>query len=142
MSIRPSKHEDQDDAAASLDLAGQAVRAFNHRTNTRFASYPNGWNHVPDVYRCLGELIYLTSGLRQAIHHLSEAMQAQLEVGYVAGDAGSTYDGRPELAIATARAALAVARRSAAQMYAEFDLAQTAISRIHYTGPDLDGDAA
>lgn len=124
--------------SAALDIAGQAVRASNHRTGTRFADCGrHGWNHVPDVYRCLGELTYLTSGLRQAIWHMSEAMQAQLESGHVGVDPGSPYDGRPEQAIATACAALAAARTTAARLYAELDGAQTAISRIHYRGPDL-----
>lgn len=124
---------------AALDIAGQAVRAFNHRTNTRFADYRNGWNHVPDVYRCLGEMTYLIGGLRQAIWHMSEAMQAQLEAGHVDADSGSQYDGRPEQAVAAACAALAHARTAAARLYVEFDSAQAAISRIHYSGPDLDG---
>lgn len=124
----------------TLDVAGQAVRAFNHRTNTRFADYRNGWNHVPDVYRCLGELTYLTGGLRQAIWHMSEALQAQLQAGHVDADSGSEYDGRPEHAIASACAALADARAAAATLYAGLDSAQTAISRIHYSGPDLHGD--
>lgn len=122
----------------TLDIAGQAVRAFNHRTNTRFADYRNGWNHVPDVYRCLGELTYLAGGLRQATWHMSEAMPAQLEAGHVGADSGSEYDGRPEQAVASACAALADARAAAARLYAEFDAAQSAISRIHYSGPDLD----
>jgi hypothetical protein len=126
--------------SAALDIAGQAVRAFNHRTNTRFADCRNGWNHVPDVYRCLGELTYLTGGLRQAIWHMSEAMQAQLEAGHVDADSGSQYDGRPEQAVAAACAALAHARTAAARLYAELDAAQSAISRIHYSGPDLDGE--
>ena len=122
------------------DIAGQAVRAFNHRTDTRFADYRNGWNHVPDVYRCLGELTCLTGGLRQAVWHMSEAMQAQLQAGHVAADSGSEYDGRPEHAIASACAALDAARAAAARLYAEFDAAQSAISRIHYGGPDLDDE--
>lgn len=126
--------------SAALDIAGQAVRSFNHRTNTRFSGYRDGWNHVPDVYRCLGELTYLASGLRQTIWHMSEAMQAQLEDGLVDADPESQYDGRPDLAIAVACAALARARTAASRLYAEFDSAQSAISRIHYSGPDLDGD--
>lgn len=125
--------------SAVLDIAGQAVRTFNHRTNTRFFDYRNGWNHVPDVYRCLGELTYLTSGLRQAIWHMSEAMQAQLAAGHVAADTGSQYDRRPEQAVAAACAALAHARTAASRLYAELDAAQSAISRIHYCGPDLKG---
>lgn len=124
--------------SAALDVAGQAVRAFNHRTSTRFDDcYRNGWNHVPDVYQCLGELTYLAGGLRQAIWHMSEAMHAQQEAGHVEADSGSHYDGRPEQAIATACAALAVARTAAARLFAELDAAQSAISGIHYSGPDL-----
>ena len=127
-------------ASETLDIAGQAVRAFNHRTNTRFSEYRNGWNHVPDVYRCLGELTYLTGGLRQAIWHMSEAMQAQLQAGHVAADFGSEYDGQPEQAVASACAALADARAAVARLHSGLDSAQAAISRIHYSGPDLDND--
>ena len=132
--------EDDGTGRAALDIAGQGVRAFNHRTNTRFADYRNGWNHVPDVYRCLGELTYLTGGLRQVIEHISESMQAALEAGHVAADAGSKYDGRPEQAIADARAALAAAHTSAENLYVGFESAQSAISRIPYAGPDLGGE--
>ncbi|WP_375502670.1 hypothetical protein [uncultured Jatrophihabitans sp.] len=125
--------------SSALDIAGQAVRSFNHRTNTRFSDSRNGWNHVPDVYRCLGELTYLTGGLRQAIWHMTEAMQAQLETGHVGADSGSQYDGQPEAAIAAACGALSHARTALSRLYAELDLAQAAISRIHYSGPDLDG---
>ena len=63
--------EDDVSGRAVLDIAGRAVRAFNHRSsNTHFDDVNRGrtgWSHVPDVYRCLGELIYLTGGLRQVI---------------------------------------------------------------------------
>ena len=132
--------EDDGTGRAALDIAGQGVRAFNHRTNTRFADYRNGWNHVPDVYRCLGELTYLTGGLRQVIEHISESMQAALQAGHVAADDGSKYDGRPEQAIADARAALAAAHSATKDLYVGFESAQSAISRIHYAGPDLGGE--
>lgn len=110
---RPIDAEDDGTPCAALDVAGQAVRAFNHRSGPRFSGYRNGWTHVPDVYRCLGKLTYLTGGLRQVVDHMSEATQAQLEAGHVAADNGSTYEGRPEQAIAAARAALAAASMSA-----------------------------
>lgn len=132
--------EDNGTGRAALDIAGQAVRAFNHRTNTRFDDVSHGrteWNHVPDVYRCLGELTYLTGGLRQVIEHMGSAMKAQLDAGGVGADAGSPYEGRPEDAIAAARAALGTAEAAATNLYAAFETAQTAISRIHYAGPDF-----
>ena len=132
--------EDDGSGRAALDVAGQAVRAFNHRTNTRFAGHRNGWNHVPDVYRCLGELTYLAGGLRQVIEHMSSAMQVQLEAGHVGADIGSKYEGQPEDAIVAARAALGSADAAVTNLYAAFETAQSAVSRIHYTGPDLDGD--
>lgn len=132
--------EDNGTGRAALDVAGQAVRAFNHRTNTRFDDASQGrteWNHVPDVYRCLGELTYLTGGLRQVIEHISSAMKAQLEADGVGADPGSTYEGRPEDAITAARAALGAAEAAATNLYAAFETAQNEISRIHYTGPDF-----
>jgi hypothetical protein len=132
--------EDDGSGRAALDIAGQAVRAFNHRTNTRFDDVSQGrtgWSYVPDIYRCLGELTYLTGGLRQVIEHMSSAMKAQLEAGGVGADAGSPYEGRPEDAIAAARAALGAAEAAATNLYAGFETAQTAVSRIHYTGPDF-----
>lgn len=132
--------EDDGTPRAVLDIAGQAVRAFNHRTGTRFTTYRNGWNHAPDVYRCLGELTYLTGGLRQVIEHMRAALHAQLDAGELDADPGSEYDGRPEQAIAATRAALDAAEQAAATLYGGFDAAQNALSRIHYAGPDLDGD--
>ncbi len=132
--------EDNGSGRAALDIAGQAVRAFNHRTNTRFDDVSHGrtgWNHVPDVYRCLGELTYLTGGLRQVIDHISSAMEAQLEAGGVGADVGSTYEGRPQDAITAARAALGAAHAAATNLYAAFETAQNEISRIHYAGPDF-----
>lgn len=132
--------EDDGTPRAALDVAGQGVRAFNHRTGTRFSAHRGGWTYVPDVYDCLGELTYLAGGLRQVIEHMSEAMQRQLAAGHVEADAGSRYEDRPDQAIATARAALAVADHAAARAYGAFQAAQAAISRIHYAGPDMDGD--
>ncbi len=134
---------DDGSGRAALDIAGQAVRAFNHRTNTRFDDVSRGrigWSYVPDVYRCLGELTYMTGGLRQVIEHMSSAMKAQLEAGGVGADAGSTYEGRPEDAIAEARAALGVAEAAATNLYAAFETAQSTISRINYAGPGADED--
>lgn len=125
---------------AALDIAGQAVRAFNHRTNTRFATYRNGWNHVPDVYWCLGELTYLTGGLRQVIEHMSSAMRDQFDAGHLGADVGSEYEGRPGQAIVTAQTALTAAEHALGILYGGLDAAQCAISRIHYAGPDLDED--
>ena len=137
-------HIDQNPSAtaatpsAALDIAGQAVRAFNHSTSTRFFDHRNGWNHVPDVYRCLGELTYLTNNLRQAIWHMSEAIQGQLNAGHIGADPGWQYDGQPEAAVAAACASLDHARAAASRLHAELDSAQAAISRIHFNGPDLD----
>lgn len=132
--------EDDGSGRAALDIAGQAVRAFNHRTNTRFDDVSQGrtgWNHVPDVYRCLGELTYLTGGLRQVIEHMSSAMKAQLEAGGVGADVGSPYEGRPEDAVTAAQVALGAAEAAATNLYAAFATAQNEISRIHYAGPDF-----
>jgi hypothetical protein len=48
---------------AALDVAGQAVRAFNHRSATRFDPCRDGWQYPSDAYRALAELIYLTGAL-------------------------------------------------------------------------------
>jgi len=133
--------EDDGSGRAALDIAGQAVRAFNHRTVARFDTHRrSGWNHVPDAYRVLGELKYLTSSLRQVIEHMNGALQHSLDDGHVGADIGSDYEGKPEEAIAKARAALTHAEANAESMYSAFETAQGLISRIHYTGPDLGDD--
>lgn len=136
----PIDVEDDGSPRAALDLAGQGVRAFNHRSGQRFHPYRDGWNHVPDVYRCLGELYYLAGLLPQAVQHMSDSMNAALEAGHVGADPGSEYDGRPEVAIAAALAALEQAPGAARTLYDALSAAQNAISRIHYAGPGLEGD--
>lgn len=51
---------------ALADQAGQAIRATNHHTIT-----PHGDMSVPDLYRVVGELGYLTRCLDQMLHQLS-----------------------------------------------------------------------
>src|SRR4051812_588584 len=102
----PIDVEDDGSPRAALALAGQGVRAFNHRSDQRFVSHRNGWNYVPDVYRCLGELTYLTGMLPQIFQHMTASMDAQLEQGHIPIDPGTMFDGNPAAAIQTADAAL------------------------------------
>ena len=49
--------EDDGTPRAALDIAGQGVRAFNHRSHLRFSRH--GWQYPSDAYCALGELTYL-----------------------------------------------------------------------------------
>lgn len=131
-------YSDVDDGTprGALDLAGQAVRWFNHRSGTRFNPSNDGWLYVPDVYRCLGELTYLTGMLPQVAQQMSESMRAALDVGDVGIDYGAS--GTPEAVIDEANAALDRARVAAHQLYQAWGDAQSAINRVHYAGPELE----
>lgn len=138
----PIDVDDDGTPRAALDLAGQAVRAFNHRSSERFhdGRGRDGWTYVPDVYRCLGELTYLTGMLPQVADHMRHSMRAALEAGHADADPGSEYEGRPKLAIDRATEALKQAAHLSQQLYAAWGEAQAAINRIHYSGPDLGDD--
>ena len=56
----PIEVEDDGSPRAARDIAGQGVRAFNHRTSRRFNPHGAGWQFPSDAYRSLGELTYLT----------------------------------------------------------------------------------
>jgi hypothetical protein len=133
-----SDYDDIDDGTprGALDLAGQAVRRFNHRSSLRFEPNNNGWLHVPDVYRCLGELTYLTGMLPQVAQHMSASMRAALKDGQVGIDQDTP--GTPDSAIDEANAALDRARLAAQQLYRAWADAQSAINRAHYAGPELE----
>src|SRR4051794_30441895 len=82
---------------AALDLAGQAVRAFNHRSSARFHPGRDGWQYPSDAYRALGELTYLTGALPQVFAHIAASLSAQLEQGHIASTtAPATPTTRPQ----------------------------------------------
>jgi hypothetical protein len=91
---------------AALDVAGQAVRAFNHRSATRFDPCRDGWQYPSDAYRALGELIYLTGALPQVFGHIASSLLAQLEQGHIEIDYGTAYAGNPKAAVAAESVAL------------------------------------
>jgi hypothetical protein len=133
-----SDYGDIDDGTprGALDLAGQAVRWFNHRSSLRFDPNSDGWLYVPDAYRCLGELTYLTGMLPQVAQHISASMRAALEDGHIGLDQDAP--GTPDSAIDEATAALDRARLAAQQLYRAWADAQCAINRAHYAGPALE----
>jgi hypothetical protein len=122
----------------ALDVAGQAVRAFNHRSVRRFCPERQGWRYVPDAYRCLGELTHLTGMLPQVGDHLAESIVVALAAGQAALDYGEP--GTVGVAIAAAGEALGRAEQAARELYRAYADAQNAISRVHYSGPEMDGD--
>jgi hypothetical protein len=123
---------------AALDLAGQAVRAFNHRSSARFHPGRDGWQYPSDAYRALGELTYLTGALPQVFAHIAASLRAQLEQGHIGIDQGTSYADNPAAAIEAASTALASATQTAHRLYSGLADAQTAISAASYTGPDLE----
>jgi hypothetical protein len=123
---------------AALDLAGQAVRAFNHRSSARFHPGRDGWQYPSDAYLALGELTYLTGALPQVFAHIAASLRAQLEQGNIGIDHGTSYADNPAAAIEAASTALASATHAAHRMYHGLAGAQTAINAASYTGPDMD----
>lgn len=119
---------------AALEVAGQAVRAFNHRSATRFDSCRKGWQYPSDAYRALGELTYLTGLLPQVFDHIASSLRAQLEQGHIEIDYGTAYAGSPEAAIAGASAALVRATQDARHLYRALATAQNAINAASYAG--------
>ena len=121
---------------AALDVAGQAVRAFNHRSGQRFAAQRLGWNYAPDVYRCVGELTYMIGMLPQVCQHMIESMRAQLNDGHLAIDRGTRFEAHPEIAIDATCAALADVRQTAQVMASALSKAQIAVNAASYIGPE------
>jgi hypothetical protein len=133
----PFDVEDDGTPRAALDVAGQGVRAFNHRTAERFNDRADGWSFPNDAYRALGELTYLVGALPQVLQHIMSSLRDALEQGHVGIDRGEQYEGHPELAIEAVSVAMEKATQAVHQMYRGVANAQSVVARAHYTGPDL-----
>lgn len=133
-----SQIEDDGTPNKALDIAGQAVRDFNHRSSGRMQITQPGWQYAPDAYRALGELTVLAGGLPQAFQQIIAALRGELEANLIAIDRGSTYDGDPAAAIKAASVALERAITAAHQMYQGIADAQTAINAAAYGGSEPD----
>ena len=81
--------EDDGTPARALDIAGQAVRDFNHRSHGRFRIGKPGWEYPSNAYSALGELTYLAGGLPQAFEQIMAALRDAHEQGFIEIDAGS-----------------------------------------------------
>ena len=130
--------DDDGEPSTALDIAGQAVRDFNHRTNSYMRITQPGWRFAPDAYQALGELTVVAGGLPQAFQQIMGALRHELELNLIGIDAGTTYAGDPEAAIEAVSFALEVATRAAHQLYRGLADAQAAINAAHYAGPDSD----
>jgi len=119
----------------ALDIAGQAVRDFNHRTIDGMRPSTLGWQFIPDAYGALGELAVLVGGLRQALTQIAAAIEGQLRLNQVKIDIGTTYEEHPEQAVAAAVASLSQAARGARHLYAGIKDAQNSINAAAYAGP-------
>lgn len=128
--------EDTGEPNAALDIAGQAVRDFNHRTGGNMRLTHLGWRCAPDAYRALGELTYLAGGLPQAFQQIMEGLRGELELNLIQMDRGSTYENDPAAAVDAASVALERATQAAHQMYQGLADAQSAINAAAYAGPD------
>lgn len=107
----PIETNDDGTPHVALTIAGQGIRAFNHRSETRFLPGRSGWQQPSDAARCLAALVHLLGELDQAFAHLSGAVEAQLTDGGIAiTDPESPYSGNPAAAVAVARTALENAR--------------------------------
>ena len=130
--------DDQGEPNQALDIAGQAVRDFNHRSGSHMRITKPGWRYAPDAYRSLGELTYLAGGLPQCFQQIMEALRHELELNLIVIDRGTTYDGKPAAAIEAVSVALERATQAAHQMYRGIADAQSALSAAAYVGPDSD----
>jgi hypothetical protein len=123
--------DDDGSPVRALDIAGQAVRDFNHRSSPRFTSGTNGWEYPSDAYRALAALAYLAERLPQAFDHIARALRRHLDTGQVGIDAGTRWAGNPDGAVITAELALQDAVQAAHQLYAALTEAQSAINAAH-----------
>jgi hypothetical protein len=130
--------EDDGTPARALDIAGQGVRDFNHRSLGRFKIGKPGWEYPSNAYSALGELTYLPGGLPQAFEQIMAALRDVHEQGLIKIDAGDRWAGDPAGAIEAASVALEHASQAAQQMYRGISDAQNAISAAAYTGPVAD----
>jgi len=126
---------DDGQPATALDIAGQAVRDFNHRSFGVMDPRRPGWRWAPDAYRALGELTYLAGGLPQALEQISAALEAELRRDRIRIDPGTRYSDDPAAAIDAARAALQRAITAARKLYRGVADAQTAINAAAYNPP-------
>lgn len=125
---------DDGEPTTSLNIGGEALRDFNHRTLDRMRIGKPGWEFVSDAYRALGEMSGLVGRLPQACEQIARALQAQLDDDLIVIDPGTRYDGYPERAVAAALAALDQARSATTSMYSGISEAQNAINAAAYAG--------
>lgn len=130
--------DDHGEPNQSLDIAGQAVRDFNHRSFARMELGKPGWQYASDAYRSLGELTYLAGGLPQAFEQITAALVDQLGKGLIRIDRGTRYEDHPEAAVAAAEEALQRAQQAARQMYQGIADAQGAINAAAYKRPSAE----
>lgn len=131
-----SEREDNGEPTRALDIAGQAVRDFNHRTGGSMRITRSGWRYAPDAYSALRELTYVVGGLPQAFQQIMQALRGELELNLIRMDYGSQYRDDPAAAVEAASVALEQATQAAHQMYQAITAAQNAISAAAYGGVD------
>jgi len=132
--------EDDGSPACALNVAGQAVRDFNHRSNGRLEAGRRGWQFPADVGQALGELSYLAAGLPQAFEQIIRGLRGQLDQGHIKIDPGPEWEDDPAGAVEAASAGLEHATQAAHQMYRGITDPPGAINRAAYAGPDSDED--
>jgi hypothetical protein len=141
MEYRSFAAQVSDDGAPStaLDIAGQAVRDFNHRSFGYMCINKPGWRYAPDAYTALGELTVLAGGLPQAFAQIITALRHEAEHDLIKVDPHTSYESHPEQAVAAAAEALQRAIAAAHTMYQSITDAQNAINAVAYAGPEFDG---
>ncbi len=134
-----SQVEDDGSPACALNVAGQGVRDFNHRSIRRLEAGRPGWQFAADACQALGELRYLADGLPQSFEQIIRALRGQLDQGHIKIDPGTEGEGNPAGAVEPVSVALSDAAQAARQMHRGITDAQSAINRAAYAGPDSDG---
>ena len=101
---------------AALATAVHSLRAFNRRAENPLAPGNPGWSDPGDAHRALGELIHLAEALPQVFVRITGGLRHQFERGHLLIGYGSTFEGRPETAIAAVATALEQASEAAREM--------------------------
>jgi hypothetical protein len=132
--------EDDGTPTKALDIAGQGLRDFNHRSAANMALDSHGWRYAPDAYSALRELTNLAAALPQALQQIIAALRHEADCNLIKIDEGSKFDGDPQAAVEAASVALGSATQAAQQMYWSVAEAQGDIASAAYAGPDSDDE--
>lgn len=127
----PIDVDDDGTPSAALEVAAQAVRAFNHRSAGSLWRGRAAWECPSDVNRALGDVSALVHRLPQALRQIDAAIRNHLDDGCVGVDRGSDFPDTAT-AVAVSAAALDHAQRALARLAMALDDACNATAVMHH----------